>query len=311
MITNATSIRNGASLGAHMSFLYILQILVNKFGATKVKMENGSTLVDAMRQAVVDAPMQTKEKALKVYQTLAYMTSAALLAFDPASTELVRMMLDGLSLPSRSKKVAQTFRVLLSPSEIINEKNFSIIRPLAKARLYSLAVPVLLENYARVQHPDQKQSHLIALAAILSYLPLSIIQPDAARLLPLIIAGTDVENAGDDDQTKIECIDTLIKLIPEVPAVIEEHIDSIINRMTDRAHNTMAEPSDASINCRGKALLCLAALATYISPTVILKRKPRVIHELDVAVNDVSRSVRSAAERTKLVWFNVTEAPDV
>ncbi|RDW60226.1 hypothetical protein BP5796_11832 [Coleophoma crateriformis] len=307
MVRNAISKSNGASIDARMSFIYTLQLLVNKFGVLKIPTDSESSLVEVLRKHVQDAATYGDADAFRVYQTLAYVASAALLAFDPSHSMLIEMMIQNLQLPSRSIKVAQSFKILLAPSEVIAEKNACFVRPLAKGRLYALVIPYLITEYSKKENAVFRQSYLIALAAVLSYMPLQLIKADAPRLLPLLLAGTDVNNAGDDDQTKMDCITVLNNLIPEVPEVVEEHVDSIINRMVERVHNTMAEPSDASPPCRKMALECIRLLAVHSRPVVALKRKPRIMRELEVASNDVSRTVRAAADRARIFWFNVTD----
>lgn len=307
MVCNAISNSSGASIGARMSFIYTLQLLINKFGVLKLPTDSGCGLVEILHKHVQDAATYGDADAFRVYQTLAYVASAALLAFDPAHSTLIEMMIQNLQISSRSTKIAQSFRILLAPSEVVAEKNACFIRPLAKGRLYALVVPHLITEYPKEENAGFRESYLIALAGILSYMPLQLIKADAARLLPLLLAGTDVNNAGDDDQTKMDCIAVLNNLIPEVPKVVEEHVDSIINRMVERTHNTMAEPSDASPACRKMALECIRLLATHLPPVVAMKRKPRIMRELEIASNDVSRTVRSAADRARIFWFQATD----
>ena len=100
----------------------------------------------------------------------------------------------------------------------------------------------------------------------------------------------------------------LIKgLIVACPDVVSEYVDSVINRMTDRTHNTYDSPSDASVKCRAAALEVLALLVESVENRKLLPRKAKVLVELDTALDDCSRTVRTAAERTKMHWFNLTE----
>ncbi|KAL3417582.1 hypothetical protein PVAG01_10592 [Phlyctema vagabunda] len=304
MMKNALSTTSGASFQARISFIHATQLLVNKFGV--LKLSKGP--IQYLRSLTEDAQQFREHEADRIYQVLAYTTSAALLSYDPSTQELVSLMLSGLEIPERNIKIARSFRILLAPSDIINENNFCVKRPLAYGLLYRLTVPTITDHLSGANPgTGSRNGYLIALAGILTYMPLQILKDDAARIVPVLLAGTDVDNPGDGDLTKNSCMDGLIRLIPEVPGVIEEHVDSIINRMIERAHNTLAEPSDAPPDCRVQALDCLKILALTARPLIILQRKPRVMRELDTALDDVSRTVRRAAERTKMAWFNITE----
>jgi len=123
-------------------------------------------------------------------------------------------------------------------------------------------------------------------------------------LLPVILEGTNVQN---DDWAKHAFIQAILTLLPLCPDLFENHLDSLINRMTDRTHNTLDSPSDSSVRCRAAALDVLALLVQHVSPAMLVRRKFKLMSELDVALDDCSSTVRSRADKCKMAWFNLVD----
>jgi DNA repair/transcription protein MET18/MMS19 len=285
--------------------LHFLQLLINKFGATKEKIENEDrNLVSIMIELAASCVTKTEQVQVeRIYQTLAYFTAACLAAGDRSDKDLIPQMLLGISNPIAGRKVAQSFRILLVPSQVMNENNFCVMRKLRKQRLYQLTVDHIIDSWRGTQSKDHKENYLIALAGIFAYMEPKILEDNAETIFPLVLEGTNVN----DDHTMYTYIQLIRTLVITTPDVVSAHVDSIINRMTDRTHNTYDSPSDASVKCRAAALEVLALLVSHIERRELLRRKAKIMVELDVALDDCSRTVRSAAERTKMRWFNLVE----
>lgn len=279
----------------------MVQLLVNKFGANKVLFEDGKPLHNVMLELVNEAISKPDQEAYQIYQALAYFAAAAVAAYEPCSTALIDVMMQGISDPKRGRKIAQSFAILLAPSNTMNDSNFCILRPLRFGRLYSTTVNQLITLWRSNEDSRIKDNCLIALVGILRYMPAKILQSNAAQILPITLAGTNVP----DKTTKDASMNIMIVLMPENPGLIEEHLDSIINRMTDRTHNTYDSPSDATVEGRSKALDVLAMLPTLIENGLLLKRKNSVLKELNIALDDCSREVRMRADRCKMIWLNL------
>ncbi|RFU34361.1 hypothetical protein B7463_g1958, partial [Scytalidium lignicola] len=303
MLRNAISTTSKASVPARIAILEFMQLLVNKFAATKENITGDERkLLQIMKDEVENCQSKPNEEVNNVYQTLAYFTAAALARYDQATPELVQLMLNELTSTTRGRRVAQSFRILLAPSPTMNEQNYCIIRPLRIGRLFELVVPKIISTWKENNVKDVKVNCSIALAAVLSYMPVSLLTPHATEIMPLILEGTNVPN---DDPTKISSIEILMKLISEVPNIIEEHLDSLINRMTARTQNTNA--SDSSGACRAKALDCLTLLPNHLRSELLLQRRGRLYNKLNVALGDSSREVRYKAGVCKMKWFALDE----
>ena len=308
MIRNATSTKNNdCSAYARISMLHFLQLLVNKFGATNDNLENEDrTLSKVVIELASSCITKTDELEIeRIYQTLAYFTGACLAAGDRSDKLLINQMVIGILHPLAGRKVARSFRILLAPSQVMNEANFCVVRKLRKQRLYGLTVNQLISLWSHNSNKEQKENYLIALAAIFAFMDPNILEDQATETFPLILEGTNVQN---DEFTMFTYINLIKSLVVACPSVVSDHIDSVISRMTDRTRNTYDSPSDASVKCRATALEVLALLVSFVDRQQLLPRKAKVMVELDMALDDCSRTVRSAAERTKMRWFNLVDA---
>ena len=304
MIENAIMTKDCSPV-SRISMFYFVQLLINKFGATKEKIDNEDRgLARIMLDLTVASTSNSDEMEVqRTYQTLAYFTAASLAIGDSSVKDLIAQMISGISNPNVGRKVAQSFRLLLAPSEVMNEENFCIIRKLRKQRLYHQAVDQLIGKWRANDSKDLKENILIALAGIFANMDPKVLHDNAEKIFPVIIEGTNV----DDDHTMYTNISLICHLVTVCPEIAATHVDSIINRMTDRTHNTYDSPSDASVKCRVAALEVLALLVSHLERGMLLKRKAKIMIELDISLDDCSRSVRSAAERTKMNWFNLVE----
>ena len=307
MIKNATSVANNeCSPYARVSMLHFLQLLINKFGAAKEKLKNeDSTVLQFITQLAESCPTKTDELELeRIYQTLAYFTAASLAAMDRSDKPLIEHMILGITNTLVGRKVAQSFRILLAPSQVMNEQNFCILRKIRKQRLYQFTVDRIISMWRESKEKGVKENCLIALAGIFAYMESSILEENAATIFPIVLEGTNVQN---DDFTKLAYIQLIRSLIPTSSSVVESHLDSVISRMTAQTNNADRSASDASPSCRAAALDVLALLVMHVGKRDLLKRKAKIMVELDIASNDRSRIVRQSAERCKMRWFNLLE----
>lgn len=312
MIKNATSIKNECSPFARVSMLHFLQLLVNKFGASEEKFGDRS-LVQVIVDLIESCDTNSNEVEVeRYYQALSYFTAASLACCDKSSELLIGLMVKGLKHPKLGRKVARSFRILLAPSRIMSKENFCILRPLRHGRLFQFGIEEiknLWREFSFTRGEDSnainiKTNCLIALAGGLAYMDEKVYLGNINEILPLILEGTNIQN---DDFSKLSCISIIRSVVPACPDIVEIHLDSVINRMTDRTHNTYYSPSDANAACRVAALDVLSLLPRYVGSTAMLKRKSKIMSELDTALNDVSMEVRLKAQKCKMEYFNLDE----
>jgi DNA repair/transcription protein MET18/MMS19 len=239
--------------------------------------------------------------AERTYQVMVYYATAALARCDPSDRVIIVEMIAGLKHKTLGKKVAQSFRLLLEPSKSLLKENFAIIRPLRQGRLYAYSVDAIVSEWRAATDKDIKDNYLIALVGILSHMEPSVYLDNVDVVFPLLLASTDIQ---DNDAAKLACIKIVANLIPVCPRLVTSHLDSIVNRMTDRTRNTYYSPSDATVECRAAAIDVLTLLTKYVPKPELIKRKAKVMAELDIAVDDGSVLVRDRAHRCKWAWFD-------
>lgn len=305
MLLNSVDTNKNHSNFTKSSVHYCLQLLINKFGAAKLSIgHDNETLVSIMQELIDKAAANETAGAKNTYQTLAYFAAASLGALDPSAASLIKIMVGSIANPAWGRKVAQSFRLLLAPSAILTKENFCFARPLRKGRVYELAVKPLIAFWRTSQDPAIKENALIAVVGIIAYLEPEMLANNAREILPVLLEGTNIK---DDTFSKEACTRGILDIIPLAEANVEEHLNSIIDRMTDRTRNTYESPSDSNVNCRCMALEVLSKLTIHVKQNLLLKKKPALIRELDFALEDFSPAVRHKAERCKMAWFNMVD----
>ncbi|KAG9244196.1 Dos2-interacting transcription regulator of RNA-Pol-II-domain-containing protein [Calycina marina] len=308
MIQNVVQGDDNSTPYTRVAALEFLQVLVNKFGASSdiIPSEDGITLAEYLEKMVESTSSNTDNVQVnRIYQTLAYYTTAAVNRCDPSDRKFVKLMVEGIPKRKLGKKVAQSFRMLMAPSSgVLDKANFAIVRPLRQGRLYAYVVDDLVALWRTSPHAKLKSKYMVALVGVLSFLKPSVYLENADAIFPLLLEGTNIE---DDDWTKLACITCIRTIIPFRPKTVTSHLDSVISRMTDRTRNTYFSPSDSNVQCRSAAIDVLALLTKHIEGNELMRRKSKVIIELNIAVDDMSTVVRDGAQRCKLAWFNLAE----
>lgn len=295
---------------ARVTCLKILQLLINKFGAASEKADGETlTLFDQVKKLIDDQTGSTDQNAsANAYQTLIYFTAAALARCDKTDRELISMMIEGIKHPLIGRKVASSFRLLLADSDTLTKESFCIVRPLRHGRLYAHAVDNLISVWRNETDPAIKTNALIALAGTLEHMESAVYLDQASTILPLILEGTNIQDEDGRDRTKLACIKIIEYFVLHESSAVISHLDSVINRMTDRTRNTYFSPSDSRISTRAAALSLLSLLTKKIDKQQLLKRKAHVLSELSSVLDDSSILVRIKAVDCKLFWSYIEEA---
>lgn len=302
MVRNSVSTDLKCTKFQRLSMIFCVQLLINKYGANGNPKSLTGPVASEVINLVCDISKKSEKEADYIYWLLAYFTSASLAAWLSCSDSLVERMVSALTSPLHGRKVAQSFRILLVNSDLITQRNGCTLRLMRNQVLYEQSMKRLLSLWRVSKDKIVKENALIAIAGVLAYMPEAILQENVDHFFPAALSGTDIQNEEWSKSTFITIIRTLVPLCPKT---IESHLDSVINRMTDRTHNTYDSPSDSSVKCRVLALEVLRLLAEHVKPALLTGRKFKVVGELDVALDDCSREVRHKAEVAKMIWFNL------
>jgi DNA repair/transcription protein MET18/MMS19 len=303
MIDNALISSDVNTPYARQTSLHFLQLLISKFGAGSENFGGGSVNLFVYIKQLVQAGAISadRSRSLATYQTLVFLTVAALARCDKSDQALITIMIEGIKHPVLGKKVAQAFRWLLHPSEVLTKENFCIIRPLRHGRLYAHAVDTIISLWRNSDDQNVRTNALIALAGILEFMDTAAYLDHAPAILPLVLEGTNIQ----EDKTKFACIQSIRVFVDFTPNAVVPYLDSVINRMIDRIRNTYFNPSDSKVKTRTAALDVLCLLVKKVDHQELLKRNHRLISELSNALDDSSYIVRNRAVVCKLAWSNM------
>jgi len=287
MIQNAVSTRSQATTLSRMTMLWTLQLLISKFGARDL---------GDLYSLVSNCSSKNDTEIRHILQTLAYCAAASLAAFSPGFTQQINLMLNNVCNIKFGRVAATSFRILLAPSSIMNKENGCTVRALRLFKLLSMTLQPLKELWL-VGDRQNKDNCLISLAGVLAYMePKIYTQIDLsvpAMLYPMVLDGTNIQN---DPWAKATFIKTLNHLVSLCPDLAGQYLRSTILHMTERTHNTLDAPSDSDVVSRGLALDVLANIVKTQPHAEVLKEKTHLAMELNIALDDPSRSVRERAQ---------------
>jgi DNA repair/transcription protein MET18/MMS19 len=245
-------------------------------------------------------------QATNILRMAVVFTMAANLKGARGTVELLHMLVNLLSNKKHGSKLAKEFKYILAPSELLSKEDFAVMRGPYKQRPYAICVPQIVDLFKACNDPEIKSNYLVALSGILKHTPTEVVLPEIESLLPILLQSMETFGSS----VKAASIEVLHTAIVESPSSVEGHIRSIVNRLYDRIHNTLDDPSDAPSTVRVMALKCLGAIPGHLNSAIALRYKTEVLRELEYALNDVKRNVRDEAVRCRFAWFNLAEKAD-
>lgn len=295
--------------GAQESVLGLIALLFNKWTvppASDVDTKTGSLPQELILENLKTLDSKTDVQAANILRMSVVFTMAANLKGARGTSELLHMHVNLLSNKRHGSKLAREFKYILAPSELLSKENFAVMRGPYKQRPYAICVPQIVDLFKACNDPEMKSNYLVALSGILKYTPTEVVLPEIESLLPILLQSMETFGSS----VKAASIEVLRTAIVESPSSVEGHLQSIINRLYDRIHNTLDDPSDAPSTVRVMALKCLGAIPGHLNSAIALRYKSEVLRELEYALNDVKRNVRDEAVRCRFAWFNLSEKAD-
>ncbi|KAI6246673.1 hypothetical protein HI914_05135 [Erysiphe necator] len=298
-----------------VALLHYIQILVAKFRCSIDELQDGGNLLYFIESLVKKSHENSPQYVMQLYQVIVYIAAASFTSYDTNLMRPVfRLLSDALDPETHdsniSTLVAQSFRLILAKSEILNEKNYIQVRALRKGLLLDLIRPLMAQYRRHCElipqnpnlHQNAKNNYLIAIIGILRNIEAYLVL-DKFDLEELVILALEGTNVSDDVIAKAEYIKLVRMLISERPKHMEKHVDKIIERMTERTHNTLETPSDANFECRILAVDVLRLVIENFGSDLPLPKRVKLIGELAIAKDDCHAGVRQAAVQCMLALF--------
>ncbi|OLL26490.1 MMS19 nucleotide excision repair [Neolecta irregularis DAH-3] len=196
-----------------------------------------------------------------------------------------------------NRDTAAGFALLSQDHEILNPTNHAVIRILHKQRFFVFCLPRLFDGFKAAQ-AGIKPNYLIALSNLLANTPQKIYSSDLPEILPLLLESLTLNHSN----VKASTIDTLYVTIFKSPALISEHVATIVPQLLKAIQlseiNTM--------NVRLAALKCLSIIPGSIRYELIHPFKDQVVRGLLGSLDDPLRIVRKEAVDCRHKWINAS-----
>lgn len=287
--------QNQLSLGSRVAVLQQLSLLINKFIAA-------SSIKDVV-EVLISPPtslLSPDNFDQITTQVIFAILKGSVLRNAPTLTSLSPQLLEYLSDYKHGRSVAYGFSTLLQPDEVLSKKNNCVISALYKQKTFATLVPAISTGH-RAAEQNVKGNYLVALAGIIRWVPYSVVEPELASLVPLLLQTLDLDG---EEEVKAGTINTMISILASNPSAMEEHISSLITRLLNLSAGTKT-----SANVRGQALKCLNLMAGAIRKDRVLPFRKQVVKRLVAALDDQRRAVRSDAVKCRAKWLEL-DAPD-
>ncbi|KAF2681883.1 ARM repeat-containing protein [Lentithecium fluviatile CBS 122367] len=223
---------------------------------------------------------------------------------SPSLSILYPHVLSFLSHPKYGTTIAHGFSTLLQPDDLLTKQNHCQISGLHKQKSFALLVPNITRLF-REAPADMKPNYLIALSGILNGMPFDIVMEEVDQLILLLLQSLDLKG---EDLVKEAAIATLTSTLVEKPAVVEEHVGSLVTRLL--ANSVINKETRTPPKVRAAALRCLTLVPDKLKLEVVLPYRRQVCKKLTAALDDRKREVRSAAVKARARWLEVDEAGD-
>ena len=282
----------------HGVLLRHITLLINKFA-------NPKEMQAVLREAGLDVEALLSNEPTAQQISLAFAVIKALLiqgktsALTSAYLQLFLRLIPTLSAPS-----ARLFTTLLAPDDILTKQNHCVISGLYKQKAFSQLVPPIVEAIRNTpaDRTSQKQNHLLALSAILSHLPYSILEPALPTLVAPLLQTLDLQT---DQAVKASSLLIFESLLMHSPTLVAEHASSLITRLL----NCTGVGANAA-HVRARALQCLALVPKQLKREVVLPYRRQIVKRLMAVLDDRKRSVRAEAVKARTAWLALEEADE-
>ncbi|EOA12831.1 hypothetical protein CARUB_v10025791mg [Capsella rubella] len=205
--------------------------------------------------------------------------------------------------PSAMKHAADAFSILMSDSEVcLNRKFHAVIRPLYKQRFFSIIIPILESLIMNSQTPLSRKMLHVALAHVISNVPVTVILDNTKKLQPMILEGLSVLSV---DSVEKETLFSLLLVLSGTltdtkgQQSAEDNAHIIIEclvKLTSYPHLLVV---------RETAIQCLATLLELPHRRIYPFRR-QVLKAIAKSLDDPKRRVREEAIRCKQAWASIT-----
>ncbi|CAN7003878.1 unnamed protein product [Brassica oleracea var. botrytis] len=205
--------------------------------------------------------------------------------------------------PSTMKHAADAFLTLMSDSEVcLNRKFHAVIRPLYKQRFFSITVPILESLIVNSQTPLSRTMLHVALAHVVSNVPVTVILDNTKKLLPVILEGLSVLSV---DSVHKETLFSLLLVLSGTLTDIkgQQSVSDNAHRIIECLVKLTSYPHLMVV--RETAIQCLATLLELPHGRIYPFRR-EVLQAVTKALDDPKRRVREEAIKCRQAWTSIS-----
>lgn len=210
----------------------------------------------------------------------------------------------GIALhPSAMKHAADAFLTLMSDSEAcLNRKLHAVIRPLYKQRFFSITVPILESLIVNSQTPLSRTMLHVALAHVISNVPVTVILDNTKKLLPIILEGSSVLSVeSEHKETLFSLLLVLSGTLTDIKG--QQSVCDNAHRIIESLVKLTSYPHLMVV--RETAIQCLATLLELPHRRIYPFRR-EVLQAVTKALDDPKRRVREEAIKCRQAWTSIS-----
>ncbi|EAL63339.2 hypothetical protein DDB_G0288217 [Dictyostelium discoideum AX4] len=199
-----------------------------------------------------------------------------------------------------SYHASKSFGILLSETDVLNEKSGSIIKILFEQKFFTLMFPILLESFKVSKNKELQtiSSHyLIAISNLLKHVPKEILLAELNEILPIVMQSLKSSDNNDQVQLLDSSLQTLTMLINETPSSFISYLDSLIPSLIK------ISTKSTKYNLKRSALEILTLLSKSIPFVNLFPYKTQVVTDIIPCLDDKKRIVRREAQKCRNSWY--------
>lgn len=264
--------------------------LVNKMG------DSGCGLLEQEMENVWNLITNTSNECERRKNALSlwlWITKGLIVRSHPIGVTAVNKLLTLFVDEFLGCSVADGFHHLLCDfPDCLNSACSANIKIFHKQRLFSLVVPQLVSLYQSQE--SIRQYCIETLSYIMQAVPKQVLLADLPNLLPLLLESLNSSSL-DQHGVLISSLDALHSLVNDAPAIISEHLSSLVPRLLQISQTNLY------MKVRISSLKCLSVL-TILPSHLTYPHQNHVIRELALCLDDKKRLVRKEAVSCRNEW---------
>ncbi|KAK9463018.1 Dos2-interacting transcription regulator of RNA-Pol-II-domain-containing protein [Lipomyces oligophaga] len=290
--------RTTKSASDRLALLRLITLLINKWMSSELDLKVFGHTIKSLLSSIGDSSTELRDK-VESLEILAWIIKAMVLKGNRQVYEIIEKVI--LLLPNAEIGVyaSKVCGIMIADDEIVSKPNSVIVRLLAKQQYFNFIVGKLSDGFNRSLNSSVQKNYLIALSAVLQYMPGKIVVPHLAVFLPLLLKSLTV----DDIQVKLAAIETINMTMGDATDLMTQHLNSIVPVLLKISTTAESGTSNSGTQVRVAALAALELFTKSIGKEELRPYQQEILRNLAIALDDKKRTVRKAAVDCRQAYF--------